>query len=312
MTLLEYISSNTLPCLSWLDFTTSGGYSISGSTFTALNKVAPGTNNFAQSDLAKHPNIAVTGGLNFTANKNLVLSNNTLLQALATNQSYTVIAASDSITADNNNLLTLTKADTALPYILNINYDLSTIETSYSRAKVYSELSTANTLKDYQVYASSFNILSGLHTSSTALINPVTTVVSGDKGYAPTFSTSTLILGNSFDLANSFKGNLYHFLIFSPSLSIEDTREVVRLLTNINLPQRLPLKHSSFFNTSLVTDISENLITDLLYKDYTARNSFVTNLDVFMSLTFISNYVWVQLSNTEWYNMDLEYWTGVS
>jgi len=308
MSAFSYIIDNSLPCVTYLDFSDPSSITVSGNTYTALNKIGNTTYDFIATTLQEHP-VATPNGANFSAFSRLRPRNSNILQGAT---SYSVIAISNSIPSTKQTLVEVGKNNPNLPKLLELTYENRKFTQKYSQLNLTDRLYESGDLDSTQIVLYSHNVVQGLYDLSINK-SPFTNSTKVDRGYLRNNFPSTFFLGNSVGTL-PFLGELSQFLLFSPAISELDLLALANLLSSYVPFQELGLREFVFTSSDNLAITGDTIANPkVLYRlpiilnqiSLSSNNPVVTNVVILAGLKWdnLSEVQWNLVSETLWNNM---------
>lgn len=297
MSALSYIIDNNLPCVSYLDFFDPTSVTVSGNTYTAINKIGNISFDFIATTISQHP-ITTLNGVSFSTSSRLRPRDPNILQGVT---SYSVIAISQNMPLTKQTLLEVSKNNPNLPKLLELTYEDRQFSQQYSQLNLRDRFYESGELDTTQIVLYSHNIVQGLYALSINK-SPFVKSTKIDRGYLRNNFPSNFFLGNSTgDLP--FLAELSQFLLFSPAISETDLLELANLLSFYVPFQELGIR-DFIFTSSDNLDIIKNTITNprVLYRLPIIMNQIglFSNNPITTNTVVLAGLKWDNLSNSQW------------
>ena len=297
---LDYITSNNLTILSYLDFTNPSYSSISGSSFVQLNLAGNTNYDFISTGLANHPQQG-TQGITFISTQQL----SPRVSGIITDaSSYSLLIVSKN---SSNSLLKVGKTNPSLPKLLEIDYFSTNFSQTYSRLNVADQELSLGDLETTQVCLLSHDVISGVTNTSINLAD-FQKNTKLDAGYMlPNLS--------SFVLGEGFGGELLNFLLFVPAIENVHLLELGKRVSDY-----IPQSQLKFDKLLLTTESKLELATTFFSAPQIMYNLplKIKNLESNSSLLFDSsliilvNYLWDNLSESNWDSINETLWNSIN
>lgn len=220
---LTYINSNSLPCRTWLDATTSSNIVINGTTsFTWLNKMGNTNYDFLQTTSSRFPTFSGKG-VSFNSGQRLFPR---VLDILNTGDSYSIIMISEPLSSGNNQqILTVGNTSVSFNNFIEIEQDNKVINQLSSPRVLISTIAGESNLTDFNLntqYANCFITSHYTKYGYCEFSNDVNTFkqrVHTTRGYIRSTNPRIFFLGNSESVNNPYLNKINHFLLFCPAIS---------------------------------------------------------------------------------------------
>lgn len=304
----NYITTNTLPCRTWIDATDVAYRTITGNTFSIANRIGNPVFNFVQNNPSLHPIIG-NKGITFASDKKLEPASSGLITQ-STN-SYTMIFVTSGDVDTAQQLLSVSKANPAIPKLLDIKHQNGRSQQSYARVNVENSIQFDSYNSDTQILVMSHDVRLG-NTSVSINNKGFTAYQNTNKGYILD-NYSSIYLGNSVENL-PFTGELLHFLLFVPAISEVHCENIANLL---GTPKpSLPLISDDFriskqaaVSLDVIPYINPNLVYRIPLLLHRKAKQDLLDLTVNISLSFF--YTWDGLDNTNWDNLSVDFWNNL-
>jgi hypothetical protein len=213
---LTYVTTNNLPLITWLD-ASPVNITISGNTFTWINRQGNTSFDFIQNIFGKHPTVS-GDGVSFTSTKSIASRNSGLIDG----KSYTIIALSKDNSGIDQVLVSLRQLVNSSVSVVKYSQLSGKLLQEYRRTYLRTLLEFSNTIIE------SVNIIGINHFvkegRTSVRINGFPYELIGNLQNAYKIQVSSSIIGEA-NLTN-----LYHFLVFSPAITEAQLDDIVDLL----------------------------------------------------------------------------------
>lgn len=308
---LTYIDDNNLPCVTWIDGTDSSMLSISGSTFTAKNKLDNIAYDFIQTNPTLHPIIS-TNGISFTDNKRLFPRQADIFSPVLEQSSYSMIFVTKGNPVTHQQLLSIAKNNPALPKFLDIQQEDGASKHSFANVNLESFLTFEPFVGSTQTLMFSHDIRLG-RTDVSVNKAPFTHYINTNKGYILNNFPSSFYLGNSSSTL-PFVGELLHFLIFIPAIDNTHLTNLGNLLSNTKpvldgLSTEFINYQGAYIDLTTISDAQAYISYSVPYIiTHSYKYAFI-DLTTEVSLSFY--YKWNELTVENWNLMSEEFWNNV-
>lgn len=297
--------------MTWIDCTDSTKISITGSTFTVLNKTGNTSYDFIQTDPSNHP-VITDEGISFSGDNHLRPRQLDIFSPVLQNPSYSMVFITKGNPRIEQQLLSISKNNPDLPKFLDIRQYEGHSKKSFSNVNLQSFLSFPAFISSIQSLSFSHDIRLG-RTVASVNNSSFKPYIDTNKGYILSNFPSAFYLGNSNTLL-PYLGSILHFLIFIPSIAPEHLHNIVNLLNNRKAT--LPLKsaepvafNNAAINMASIVELGASTKYQHPSDSIVSFNHCLLDLVSEISLSFY--YKWDELLESNWFNMGEEFWDNL-
>lgn len=220
---LSYISTNSLPCRTWLDATVSSNIVINGTTsFTWLNKLGNTNYDFLQTTNTRFPSLSGKG-VSFSAGARLFPRNLDILNGA---DSYSIILITEPLsTGTSQQILTIGNTSVSFNNFIEIKQDNKLVTQLSSPKTLISSIGGINNLSDINLNTQFANVFITSHYTKLGYaefsndISNFNQRLHCTRGYIRPTNPRVFFLGNSENTNTPYLNKINHFLLFSPAIS---------------------------------------------------------------------------------------------
>lgn len=307
---IEYISDNSLPALTWLNALDSNAYSIVGSTFTLKNVLEANSDlDFIQTNTSRHPTIT-SNGLYFNQNDFLTAKN---YNSFNLNKGYSFILIFKSVSLSMLNGFSISKDGINFNRLFNFYIENDT-ETGvdFSLYQFLESKKLENVDDDIKVVIVSHDVLNGVLTFS---INkkPFVSLPLLIRGDLIDY-TYSLLLGNNQSYSSPLEGDLIHFLLFDEVVNSSDLLNLSNLLITTKPFEEPNLQDLGFYGNTdknILTNTTLIIQTKVVQNRQSVSYSFNAYINPDILLALILSALWDTIEEETWNQMTTENWNSL-